>query len=64
MTGSGGLNFRKTKYINVERKGLEVFIQTDKPVYKPGEKGLCGLLPKIVLNDGIIVRCKWEHWPH
>eukprot|EP00794_Sanderia_malayensis_P010198 gene10198-11246_t len=38
VTASGGINFKQSKGITIEKKDHELFIQTDKPVYKPGEK--------------------------
>ncbi|KAL3260062.1 hypothetical protein MRX96_016533 [Rhipicephalus microplus] len=38
--GSGGLNFRNETDLTYEHKSYSVFMQTDKAVYKPGQKVL------------------------
>lgn len=35
----GGLIFHNSTTVTVDSKGLSLFIQTDKPVYKPKQKG-------------------------
>lgn len=36
--GLSGLIFKNTSSLNVESKNCSIFIQTDKGIYKPGEK--------------------------
>ena len=36
-----GLSFEDEKSIRLERKGVSVFIQTDKAIYKPSQTGAC-----------------------
>ncbi|XP_065299747.1 CD109 antigen-like isoform X1 [Dermacentor albipictus] len=38
--GSGGLNFRNETDLTYEHKSYSVFMQTDKAIYKPGQKVL------------------------
>ncbi|XP_065060460.1 alpha-1-macroglobulin-like [Rhopilema esculentum] len=38
VTGSGDVNFKKSRDITIERSSESLFIQTDKPAYKPGDK--------------------------
>jgi len=40
VTGSGGLTFFNNASIETKTKTLSVFVQTDKAIYKPGQKGL------------------------
>jgi len=35
-----GLKFEKQKRIKVHGKGLSIFIQTDKAIYKPSQTGM------------------------
>ena len=39
VNGTGGATFSERKYIRVVEKGFTIYIQTDKAVYKPGQKG-------------------------
>jgi len=39
VTGSGGLTFFNNASIEIKTKTLSVFVQTDKAIYKPGQKG-------------------------
>ena len=39
VNGTGGTNFSETKYVRFMEKGFSIYIQTDKAVYKPGQKG-------------------------
>ena len=39
VNGSGGTSFSDARYIYFEEKGLTIYIQTDKAVYKPGQNG-------------------------
>ena len=39
VIGSGGLTFNETKSVNFDVKGLKIYIQTDKGIYKPGQTG-------------------------
>ena len=38
ILGTGGLDINQTKYIGFREKGLSIYIQTDKAIYKPGQK--------------------------
>lgn len=40
VNGTGGAKFSKTKYVRFVEKGFSIYIQTDKAVYKPGQKVL------------------------
>ncbi|XP_064467079.1 CD109 antigen-like isoform X2 [Ornithodoros turicata] len=40
VTGSGGLSFNNETELTYEHKSYSVFVQTDKAVYKPGQKVL------------------------
>ncbi|ESO93728.1 hypothetical protein LOTGIDRAFT_209261 [Lottia gigantea] len=37
VTGTGGANFTDRQYLNFNTKNLEIIIQTDKKLYKPGQ---------------------------
>lgn len=39
VIGQGGINVRNTTSLIFEHKSNSVFIQTDRPVYKPGQLG-------------------------
>ena len=39
MSGSGGLNFYRSATVSVDMKTLSLFVQTDKAMYKAGQKG-------------------------
>ena len=39
ITSTGGASFDKTLKVEVRSSEDKIFIQTDKPVYKPGNKG-------------------------
>ena len=39
ITSTGGASFDKTLKVEVRSSEDKIFIQTDKPVYKPGSKG-------------------------
>jgi len=41
VSGSGGLTFSNNTSIEIKAKSLSLFVQTDKAIYKPGQKGLC-----------------------
>ncbi|XP_067663567.1 CD109 antigen-like [Haliotis asinina] len=38
VKGSGGLTFQREKTLTIARKTISVFIQTDKAIYKPGQR--------------------------
>ena len=40
VIGSGGLTFQHEGWLFLPRKTVSIFIQTDKPKYKPTNKGL------------------------
>jgi len=40
VSGSGGLTFFNNASIEIKTKTLSLFVQTDKAIYKPGQKGL------------------------
>lgn len=47
----GGYIFHNYTTVTVESKGTAVFIQTDKPVYKPKHKG--SLIVRLVVNQSV-----------
>jgi CD109 antigen len=40
VSGTGGVRFTNTTALEYVHKSLSVFIQTDKAIYKPGQKVL------------------------
>lgn len=55
VNGTGGTNFSETKYVRFMEKGFSIYIQTDKAVYKPGQKVLMrifGVHPDLKLYTG------------
>lgn len=40
VTGSGGLVFTNKTGLSYQSKGISIFIQTDKAMYKPGQTGI------------------------
>ena len=44
--GRAGFRFQETTAIVIEAKTLLTFIETDKPIYKPGQTGTAGLMPR------------------
>jgi len=51
VTGSGGLTFFNNASIETKTKTLSVFVQTDKAIYKPGQKGLFEIVSNSSLFD-------------
>jgi len=39
VSGTGGNDFSESRTVEVTRKTLSIFVQTDKAMYKPGQKG-------------------------
>ena len=39
VNGSGGLQFQEETSVTFKQKGLSIYIQTDKGIYKPGQTG-------------------------
>ena len=39
VNGSGGLTFQEEKLVMFKEKGLSIYVQTDKGIYKPGQTG-------------------------
>ncbi|XP_052773206.1 CD109 antigen-like [Mya arenaria] len=37
VSGTGGLTFREVKDVSLETKVIDLYLQTDKPIYKPGQ---------------------------
>ena len=40
VSGSQGLTFSNNASVEIKKKTLSLFVQTDKAIYKPGQKGL------------------------
>ena len=51
VTGSGDVNFKESRDITIERSSESLFIQTDKPAYKPGDKGIQHPISIYVFNS-------------
>jgi hypothetical protein len=50
VSGSGGISFRKTaRNVRVTSKATSLFIQTDRPVYKPGDLGNIIIIATLML---------------
>jgi CD109 antigen len=39
VNGSGGLTFQNKSYIEFRPKGMSIYVQMDKGIYKPGQTG-------------------------
>ena len=39
VSGTGALTFNGSQIVSIEEKSFSVYIQTDKSIYKPGQKG-------------------------
>lgn len=50
VTGRGGQTFVNSSSIEIKTKTLSLFVQTDKAIYKPGQKGL----PSVARNFYVI----------
>lgn len=50
VRGTGGLNFQNSTQLEYHHKSYSVFIQTDKAIYKPGDKIMFRVL---VLNPNL-----------
>ncbi|XP_052770025.1 CD109 antigen-like isoform X2 [Mya arenaria] len=37
VSGTGGLTFKEVKDVSLETKVIDLYLQTDKPIYKPGQ---------------------------
>ena len=49
VSQAASLPFNKTVRLVLSTKSLSVFVQTDKPIYKRNEDGVCGTHEFIVL---------------
>jgi len=39
VNGTGGLTFYNVSYLTFREKGMSIYVQMDKGIYKPGQKG-------------------------
>ncbi len=60
--GATGFHFKNSTMVDVSEKSASVFIQTDRPVYKPGQQGMLEWNDtKGGIQDDTIILCKLCH---
>nr|BAJ05272.1 CD109-like molecule [Diadumene lineata] len=74
VNGSGGLTFYNESYLTFRSKGMSIYVQMDKGIYKPGQKvqmRIFALLPNLKSYDGKMTvdildpnENKMAHWPN
>jgi len=55
VSGSGGLTFTNETSIEIKTKSLSLFVQTDKAIYKPAQKGLLSITASVILLQKLLM---------